>query len=227
MYGRIIKYIFRQTYRPFLLPYLKKERKYYSNNLRLVVLPGVFHPGSFPSTRYLLETLKTLDLKDKQVLELGAGTGMLSVFCAKQKAFATASDISWKAIINIDKNTRWNRVVMTIIRSDLFGNIPKQIFDYILINPPYLKKDPIADCEYSLYCGKNMEYFSNLFDQLPDYLNGRSTILMALSEDADIEQIRLKAEKKRLNFNLLSENKFAIETIRVYKLSLNTDLLQV
>lgn len=101
--------------------------------MRLMVLPGIFHPRFHSSTKVLLETLKPIHLENKNVLELAAGTGILAVYCAKQKAVATASDINWKAVINIDKNARWNKVVLTIVQSDLFSNIPKQIFDYILI----------------------------------------------------------------------------------------------
>ncbi|MBI2268928.1 MAG: methyltransferase [Bacteroidetes bacterium] len=103
MIRKSVKLILNYTYRPLLVLYLKWERKYYNDGIRLVVLPGVFHPGLFHSTTFMLEILKTRTLKDKNILELGAGTGMLSVYCVKKGANVTASDISWKAIVNLDR----------------------------------------------------------------------------------------------------------------------------
>ncbi|MBL7893224.1 MAG: methyltransferase [Bacteroidia bacterium] len=227
MIRKSVKRILNYTYRPLLVLYLKWERKYYRDGIRLVVLPGVFHPGLFYSTTFMLDILKSKSLKEKNVLELGAGTGMLSVYCVKKGANVTASDISWKAIVNLDKNARWNRVSMSIIQSDLFDNIPKQIFDYVIINPPYYKKDPKTDPERAWYCGKNMEYFSRLFKQIPGYLGERSVVLMVLSEDCDIDRIKELAEENKLVFNLLAEKKLFLETNYIYKISLPTGDLPV
>ena len=205
-----------------LMAYLKWERKYYHDGMRLVVLPGVFHPGLFNSTTFLLEQLKPIDLKNKNILELGAGTGMLSIYCARNKASVTASDISWKAILNLDKNARWNRVSITIIQSDLFDNISKQIFDYIFINPPYYKKDPKTESERAWYCGKNMDYFSNLFKQIREYMNIHSIILMVLSEDCDIPGIQQLAIQNKFEFCKIAENKFLLETNYIYKITIRS-----
>jgi release factor glutamine methyltransferase len=215
-----IKQLLYFTYRSFLLLYLKRERKYYLDNMRLMVLPGIFHPEFFYTTKFLLETLKTFDLKNKNILELGAGTGMLSVHCVRQKAIVTASDINWRSIINIDKNARWNRVAITIIQSDLFNNIAKQKFEYVIINPPYIKKDPKKEVEHTWYCGKNMDYFSRLFDQLPTYVNKESTVLMALSEDCDIVQVKQIAKENNINMDLFSEKKSFLKTNFIYKITI-------
>ena len=218
---KLLKSFLNFWYRPLVMFYLKWERKYYYESLRLVVLPGVFHPGYFHSTLFMCETLASISLKNKNVLELGAGTGMLSIYCVKKGALATASDISWKAIINIDKNARWNRVAITILQSDLFKNIPKQKFDLILINPPYYKKNPKTDAERAWYCGENMEYFANLFEQIPFFITKDSTVLMVLSQDCDIHGIKRMAEANNLDFTLRTEKQFRFEKNFIFTIGLN------
>lgn len=206
------------TYRPLLSIYLAKERKYYYKGMRLVVLPGVFHPGLFYSTKFLLEHIDTLALQNKKILELGAGTGMLSIFCAKKDAIVTASDISYNAILNIDKNTRWNRSVITLIRSDLFQNIPAQQFDYIIVNPPYYKKDPKKDSEYAWFCGKQLEYFTRFFSGIQKYMTNTSQIIMVLSSDCDINGIKKIAEVNNFTFKKIAEKKLLLEENYIFEI---------
>jgi hypothetical protein len=43
------------------------------------------------------------------------------------------------------------------------------VFDIIVINPPYYKKDPGSYSDYAWNCGSNGEYFKKLFTQLRGY----------------------------------------------------------
>ncbi len=171
--------------------------------MRLVVLPGVFHPGFFRSTKNLLDHISTIDFKDKAVLDLGAGTGILAVYCALKGAKVTASDVSLKATLNIDKNSRWNRIVINNIHSDLFTNIPSQKFDCILINPPFLKTDPQTDADYSCAAGKEYAFFSKLFSTIRNYIHDKSNVLICVPETGDTQLILQLAEK--FGFSLKNE----------------------
>ncbi|MCZ6702635.1 MAG: methyltransferase [Ignavibacteria bacterium] len=170
--------------------YTRKEREYSYNNISVKVLPGVFHPGLFISTKMLLNFVDTLNLKSKIFLELGAGTGIISILAAKKGATVYASDISSKAVENVKLNAAKNNVQINIFTSDLFKNIPDMQFDYIIINPPYYSKDPREEEEYAWFCGSNFEYFKSLFNSLSNYIGKDSKVFMILSEVCDIQKIK-------------------------------------
>jgi len=140
------KSLFRSLAFRFLFPisekYLSKERKYTYKDITITVLPGVFHPGFYFSTKIIIKYLEKLELKGMHILELGAGTGLISIYAAKKGSAVTASDISQSAVNNIEKNSKMNDVNVEIVHSDLFENIPLKKYDYIIINPPYYKKNP-------------------------------------------------------------------------------------
>lgn len=201
--------------------YSSKERKYSFKELKLVVYPGVFHPGFFISTKFLISQIDKFNLKGKQLLELGAGSGMISVYCAKHGAVVTASDISFSALENIKTNALLNDCNINIIHSDLFDSIPKQQFDYIIINPPYFPKNPVNESEYAWFCGNEFQYFEKLFRQIEEFLYPQTTALMVLSEDCDIKKIKAIAYKNNVEMKLLESKKFIGEQNFIFQLYTN------
>lgn len=178
--------------------YLAKPRTYRYKEIKIKVLPGVFHPGLFFSTKVFLEYLQSTDLENKKVLELGAGSGLISIYCSKRDAKVTASDISSVALSGIAFNAGENQVLIHTVKSDLFDKIDPDTFDLILINPPYYPKTPKSIEERAWFCGEEFEYFQKLFKQLSHSKNKASDILMILSEDCQISKIMSIAKKHNL-----------------------------
>ena len=191
----MIKYIVERTYKPWLVKYLTKTRMYSCKGITLEIPPEVFHPGFFSSTKLLLRFISKEHLKQKSFLELGAGSGLLGIYAAKKGAFVTATDINPVSVKCLRKNAAVNGVKVEIIHSDLFEKIPVKEFDFILINPPYYKKDPSSDMEYAWYCGKNGEYFQKLFSGLKRYIHQSSEVLMVLCDGCDLEMIKEMASE--------------------------------
>lgn len=188
--------------KPLLLFYLKKQRSYHYKGIPLIVYPGVFHPGFFFSTRLLLSVIEKFDLKNKSLLELGAGSGLISFYSAKKGAKVIASDISPIAIAGLIKNRERLNLQVEIIESDLFNNIAIQKIDYIIINPPYYPKNPANNMEQAWYCGEQFDYFENLFLQLKNYMNQESVLLMSLSQDCNVEKIANIAAKNNFTMHI-------------------------
>src|SRR5688500_18013732 len=97
----------------FLIPltkwYLRKERRYSYQGINVTVLPGVFHPGIFHSTSFILKYLDEQDLGNKKLIEIGSGTGLISIRAAKANAVVTATDLSLTAIQNTALNAESNK----------------------------------------------------------------------------------------------------------------------
>lgn len=215
---RIVKYIVGRTYKPLLVQYLTKTRTYQYKDIVLEIPSQVFHPGFFHSTHLLLKFISAKSLSGRSVLELGAGSGLLSVFAAKKGAKVVASDINPVAINYLKKNTERNGVHPDIIHSDLFQNIPLQSFDLILINPPYYKKHPSSHLDHAWYCGENGEYFQHLFQSLRTYIHKGSEVLMVLCDGCDMEMIRSFALQDHFEMKLVQEKKSLIETTYIFRI---------
>jgi len=199
----------------FIQPIIKRRISrasvYEHNGIKLHIPAGVFHPAYFFSTQYLLNTILQLDLKNRSFLELGAGNGLISISAAKHGAVVTSSDISEKVITNLKINALSNNCQITCVHSDLFDNIPLQHFDIIAINPPYYPKQARNELEMAWYCGPDFEYFKKLFPQLTAYLSPTTLALMILSEECDIEKIKMIAVQSNLDLQLYSQKKIKWE----------------
>jgi release factor glutamine methyltransferase len=193
---------FRVLY-PASEKYLSKERRYSYKDITILVFPGVFHPGFYFSTKILLKYLEEIELNQKYVLELGAGTGLISIFAAKRGGFVTASDISLTAVYNIEKNVKMTDANVEVVHSDLFDDIPNRRYDFIIINPPYYKKTPSSEKEFAWFGGDDFQYFRKLFSQLGNNFFENTNAIMVLSDEADLEMIK----------SIAAEYKFLMEEI--------------
>lgn len=213
-----IKAILNKTYQPFVKHYLLKKRVYKYKGHNFIVFPGVFHPGIFFSSKFLLKHLLLFPIKKKSLLEVGVGSGFIAINAAKAGAVVTGIDISLAAINNSILNAANICVAVQFIQSDLFSKLQIQKFDFIVVNPPYFKKNPIIETEYAWYCGENGEYFSNFFKELKNFTHVNSIVLMVLSEECDIDFIKNEALKRNFTFNKIKQKRFWWESNYIFKI---------
>ena len=74
--------------------YYKKPRRFRYADLEVLVYPEVFPPHFTFSTKILLNYIKELDMEGKTFLELGCGSGIISLFASSKGAKVTATDIN-------------------------------------------------------------------------------------------------------------------------------------
>lgn len=204
-------------YKPLLVKYLSKERRYRYAGTKLVIPPEVFHPGFFFSTRLLLKYLEKIPLRDISLLEPGAGSGLISITAAKAGAIVTATDINPAAIRCLISNASANNVALTVIESDLFTAVPPQVFDMIVINPPYYFRQPASHKERAWFCGENGEYFRQLFAQIGNYAGEKTVILMILCEDSERERIKAIAAAAGWHLACVQVSRNLIERNYIYR----------
>lgn len=187
--------------------YLRKPREFNYGTLKLMISPGVFHPGFFFSTRFILEFLNKQRLEKQSFLEVGCGSGVISILAAQKGADVTAIDINKKAVANTIDNAMRNSVKVQVTTSDLFDNVPSTRFDWIVINPPYYPADAKTEEEYAWNCGLNHQYFEKLFSGLGYFVTRESNILIVLSDVCDLKTIFEIAAANRFIFEKISERK--------------------
>ena len=217
MKGTVRKYM-RQLLLPWLRRKLKKTTRYRYQAIELAVFPGVFHPRYFYSTSVLLDYLETLSVAGERFLEVGAGSGIVAFRAEQLGAVVTAIEITDCAIKGLLHNKAQLSSQLNIIQSDLFNEVPEQVFDCIFINPPYYNQNPKEDWEKAWYCGENFEFYRGLFYTLSTYVHASTKIIMVLSEDCKLTRIKTIAGAHGWNVVLIEKVKFKMEVNYLFQI---------
>lgn len=208
--GRLRNFIKKITH-PFLKKgveyYYRKPRPYSYNGITTMVHPDVFPPHLTLSTKILLDFISTINLTQKTFLELGCGSGIISLYASQKGANVVASDINKTALKYLTIASKENKLPVTCVYSNLFDALLEKQFNYIFINPPYYPKLPENVKQQAWFCGEDFEYFKTLFYQLPPYLTNKNTTYMILSEDCKIKKIKSIALKNKLVLKLVYQTK--------------------
>jgi release factor glutamine methyltransferase len=106
--------------------------------VRLVTLPGVFHPIS--DSHMLADVLRQETLRpESRVLDVCTGSGLLALTAARRGVRdVTAIDVSRRSVLTVRLNARLNGVRVRALRGSLFEPVPGEAFDVITCNPPYV-----------------------------------------------------------------------------------------
>jgi release factor glutamine methyltransferase len=214
----VIKHIVANTYKPLLARYLSKTRLYKYKDLRLEIPSEVFHPGFFFSTQMLLHYINKIPLNKKEFMELGCGSGLISMVAAEKGATVTATDINPVAVEFVRKNCLQNKLSLKILQSDLFDDIPEKKYDIIAINPPYYKKDPLTAKDHAWFCGAKGEYFERLFASLDSYIHADTETLMVLFDGCDMKMINRFATANNFILQCVQSKQNMLEKNFIYKI---------
>jgi len=158
--------------------------------IQIEVGPDVYSP----SDDSMLMLSAVSPIASQSVLEIGTGSGIISLHCAKAGCQVTAADISENSLECARNNARLNGLDVNFIQSDLFSNITGE-FDIIIFNPPYLSgKDAevlAVDDKRQLIGGKEGHEISVKFmEQASEYLteNGRIYLLTSTETSEKVIQ---------------------------------------
>jgi len=212
------KKLLNKFWKPIVAFYLKSPRKFKYQDLQLLIIPGVFHPGLFFSSRILADFISELDLTGRKFLDLGCGSGLVGMVAARKGAIVTATDISATAIACAKDNAIINRLSLETMRTDLFDGLQGRHFDVIAVNPPYFPKDARNDAERAWYAGVNYEYFKKFFSQLPRTNDQGTAVYMILSEDCDLKNIFALARQAGFQLQSLNEYRRAGEILTLFEI---------
>ena len=187
--------------------------------LELLLIPTVFHPNLYLTTETFLDFLLTTELKDKSSLELGCGSGAISLYLAKNKGVsAHVSDINPAAIDGVSYNSKKLNLNVEAHLSDLFENIPTQYYDILIINPPFFANAIQNVDEYAFNAGENFEYFKTLAQQLKARQNDIGITYMILTDKCDLQSILDHFLSVRFKVNMIYEKQSEGEKHLIYSI---------
>lgn len=199
--------VLKKILTPVLVPvtknYLGKERCTKFMGLHLTIPVGIFHPSLFFSTKTMCKWILEQNMHNKKILEIGCGSGAISITAAKAGALVTCCDINLDAVKATINNAKLNRVEIKSIPSDLFERIDEADFDMILNNPPYYPKDPANIEEHAWNAGHDLSYFKRLFTDAKKHLAPNGKLMLVLSDECNIDLINQIAQKAEFHQKLV------------------------
>ncbi|MBI1935988.1 methyltransferase [Candidatus Woesearchaeota archaeon] len=145
-----------------------------------VVYPNVFSPKYFKDTEFFAKCLPIK--KGDEFLEIGCGTGIISVFAsAKGASTITAIDINPAAIKNTKENIRLHNIKnnFKVLKGDIFKPLKDHKFTVIFWNTPFgfTTKNNLTVLEKAVF-DENYKSTRDFIKQAWKYLkkNGRLVI---------------------------------------------------
>ena len=152
--------------------------KYFYKDLTLDVTESVYMPKE--DSELIAGVIEKLDIYNKNCLEIGCGSGFLSIIMAQRKAFVISVDINNEAVVATKHNAEQNKAKINAFVSDLFENV-KGTYDLIIFNPPYL---PVDDWETDVaYAGgkTGRDIIERFIKDVKSYLNPGGVVLLLIS----------------------------------------------
>ena len=149
------------------------------------------HKTVYPVSEDSILLIESLNVKGgESVLEIGCGSGVVSLHCAKNGCKVMAVDINPEAVKATKENAAANNLKLKVVESDLFDNVGGK-FDMIIFNLPYVPvEDSGVDAKAWSGGTDGLGPLSRLLGGCHDYLNQGGRIVIVTSSLQD--QTRLK-----------------------------------
>lgn len=164
---------------------------------------------------FLLESIIPKYTKNKTVLDMCTGSGILAVVALKSKAKSiTAVDINPKGLDLIEQKE------IVKIHSNLFKKV-KGKFELIICNPPYLPEDKLEDTESKLATtgGKRGdEFILKFLKESKNYLEKNGKILLLVSSLTPRDRISKLLKELKLKSKTVAKKKVFFETLEVLEI---------
>ncbi|XP_058630612.1 uncharacterized protein LOC131540123 isoform X3 [Onychostoma macrolepis] len=195
----------KASWEPSVLSSIGKEIYYFAGHEisiweSLDSFGSVIWPAALALCRYLESNQATVDLVDKAVLEIGAGTGLVSIVASLLGAWVTATDLSevlGNLRCNLSRNTRGRcrytpQVAELSWGYELHKTFPHSVYryDYILA----------ADVVY------HHDFLAELLVTMRHFCQPGTTLIWANKTRFDSDLVFVENFKKTFNTTLLADN---------------------
>ncbi len=177
------------------------------------VYPKVFSPKYFFDTEIFARELPIM--KGQKVLEIGSGTGAISIFAAyKGASHVVAIDINPSAVLNTKENIHLHKLesIVNVRQGDVYSSVTEsEKFDVIFWNVPFgfVEYPVVSDLEKSVFdweyksikrfifgASKHLEKGGLLYIGFSDTL-GKLNLLESFISDAGYIMEKIYSEKSK------------------------------
>ena len=187
----------------------QQEDKFFDGISKLskdIPIEHITHKKEFMKLDFFVDenVLIPKKINAKKILDLCTGSGAIAISLAKYlpNTQMTALDISSKALEVAKLNAKTNNVEsqITFVESNLLENLPKEKYDIIVSNPPYIKQDIIKELDrevqkephIALDGGKDgLDFYRKIIDSGYEYLKYGGYLCLEIGYDQKEEVMNL------------------------------------
>ena len=186
--------------------------------IRIRTDDDVYEPAA--DTELLVKSVRLR--QGDRVLEIGTGTGLVAIHCAKHGARGTATDVCDQALALARDNFKDNSVEVDLREGDLFDPVEGE-YDVVIFNPPYLPTAP-EDLTQSPLDGAldggpdGTEVTVRFIQDLPGHLKEDGRAYLVVSSLQDMDLIQAEIHQRGLAARRMGSETFDFETIAVLEL---------
>jgi release factor glutamine methyltransferase len=207
-------------------------------NFTFIIRPTVFNPVDFLSSGIFADFILTLDLEGKEIMDMGCGSGIVSIIAASKGAKCLALDINPIAVRSVKETAELNKLSdkITVVESDLFEAVPSPtgrvreglvpsssestgegLFDIIFFNPPYYKGIPKNNFERAFKAGPDLEVIDSFLAGAGKFLPPGGVIYFIVSSDMDLGDLENRIKTSGFGFEIFKTNEKLLETFYIIK----------
>lgn len=209
---------FSVAYRFYARPRLGRTDRARVMGYTLDVPPGVFHPGLFFSSKTFAHYLQEAPLEGKAVLDMGCGSGILSLVAAGRGASVTSIDINPAAAEATRVNASRARVRVRALCGNLFEPLGAgERFDTILFNPPFYTGNPKDMAAMAWHGGADYAIIRGFFSLAGRFVREAGSILLILSSDMEIPRVSGIARAAGFSMECVHTRALFFEELSVYE----------
>lgn len=163
---------------------------------------------------------KNLEIKEGQsVLEIGTGSGLVSMYASLLTDDVTATDINYNALELAEKNFKLNNInTIKLEFGDLFEPVKDKKFDVILFNTPYLPTDSEDiindDLNYAFDGGLDgRKVIDRFINEVSNHLNDKGIVQIIQSSLSDNNRTLDMFDRNGFVAEIAESEKFFFEEI--------------
>lgn len=176
--------------------------------LPIYIFPGVYAPNFFTDSYWFSKNLPKIIDNNKSFLEIGTGTGIISIVLAKSGKFnIVATDIAEQAVKNAYANVKRHNLTnfVKIRASDVYDSLMEdEKFDYIFWAHPFNNSPiPISDPLLCTGLDYNYKYLRKYISGAREHLTPTGKLLLGTGDSADLDEINNIATENNYRMNLL------------------------
>lgn len=174
--------------------------------------------GPTRETRLLLSILKPAP--GIRFLEVGVGTGVLSVHLAKYGADVLALDCSPYAVRLARRNAAENKVPLQVIRTNMFAGIRGR-FDVVVYNPTHLPRNFLGRADAVPYCPgiSKEDSIRVFFEGLHRHLAPHGKAYFVMSTSMPLEWIYDLLSRSPLHARTIVRKNYGNEAVSILELT--------
>ena len=159
-------------------------------------------PDVYPPSDDSILLIESLDVREgERILEIGCGSGVVSIHCARNGCTVDCGDINPRAVELAGRNAAVNGVDIHVRETDVYSNVDGR-YDTIVFNLPYLPVDEEGLLAKAWSGGPDgLGPLPELMEGAPDHLNPDGRIVVVVSSLMDCAELweildRYNVEKK-------------------------------